>query len=87
MDRHLTYVAMTGIATACSSMRTSISPMRAGWLITALHALRASSPGARKRYFVTLENDKSEQRTVVDVDLKRAIRDHRQRSVTGFPAT
>ncbi len=73
MDQHLTYVAMTRHRDGVQLYADSQEFTNAGRLVDHGAAPYEHNPKARESYFVTLENDKGEQRTVWGVDLKRAI--------------
>ncbi|MGE8584838.1 MAG: Ti-type conjugative transfer relaxase TraA, partial [Agrobacterium tumefaciens] len=75
MDRHLTYVAMTRHRDSVQLYANSQEFANAGRLVDHGVAPYEHNPQARENYFVTLENDKGERRTVWGVDLKRAMRD------------
>ncbi|UXU08148.1 Ti-type conjugative transfer relaxase TraA [Agrobacterium tumefaciens] len=75
MDRHLTYVAMTRHRDSVQLYADIKEFTNAGRLIDQGIAPYEHNPQSRESYFVTLENDKSDQRTVWGVDLKRAMRD------------
>ncbi len=75
MDRHLTYVAMTRHRDSVQLYANSQEFANAGRLVDHGIASYEHNPQSRDSYFVTLENDKGEQRTVWGVDLKRAMRD------------
>ncbi len=75
MDRHLTYVAMTRHRDGVQLYADIQEFTNAGRLVDHGVAPYEHSPQSRESYFVTLENDKSDQRTVWGVDLKRAMRD------------
>ncbi|MGV1788320.1 MULTISPECIES: Ti-type conjugative transfer relaxase TraA [Agrobacterium] len=75
MDRHLTYVAMTRHRDSVQLYANSQEFARAGRLVDHGVAPYEHHRQARENYFVTLENDKGDQRTVWGVDLKRAMRD------------
>ena len=75
MDRHLTYVAMTRHRDSVQLYANSQEFTKAGRLVDHGIASYEHNPQSRDSYFVTLENDKGEQRTVWGVDLKRAMRD------------
>ncbi|WP_332306015.1 Ti-type conjugative transfer relaxase TraA, partial [Rhizobium sp. GR12] len=72
MDRHLTYVAMTRHRDGVQLYADSQEFASAGRLVDHGVAPYAHNRQARENYFVTLENDKGERRTVWGVDLKRA---------------
>ncbi|MGV1903286.1 Ti-type conjugative transfer relaxase TraA [Agrobacterium sp. 22-3674b3] len=75
MDRHLTYVAMTRHRDSVQLYADIQEFTNAGRLVDHGIAPYEHNRQARENYFVTLENDKGEQRTVWGVDLKRAMRD------------
>ncbi len=75
MDRHLTYVAMTRHRDSVQLYADSQEFTKAGRLVDHGAAPYEHNRQARENYFVTLENDKGEQRTVWGVDLKRAIQE------------
>ena len=75
MDRHLTYVAMTRHRDSVQLYANIQEFTNAGRLVDHGVAPYEHNPQARENYFVTLENDKGERRTVWGVDLKRAMRD------------
>ncbi|WCA60500.1 Ti-type conjugative transfer relaxase TraA [Agrobacterium tumefaciens] len=75
MDRHLTYVAMTRHRDSVQLYADSQEFTNAGRLVDHGAAPYEHNRQARENYFVTLENDKGEQRTVWGVDLKRAMQD------------
>ncbi|WP_421388582.1 Ti-type conjugative transfer relaxase TraA, partial [Agrobacterium tumefaciens] len=75
MDRHLTYVAMTRHRDSVQLYANTQEFARAGRLVDHGIAPYEHNPQSRESYFVTLENDKGERRTVWGVDLKRAMRD------------
>ncbi len=75
MDRHLTYVAMTRHRDSVQLYADIKEFTNAGRLVDHGVAPYEHNPQSRDSYFVTLENDKGEQRTVWGVDLKRAMRD------------
>ncbi len=75
MDRHLTYVAMTRHRDGVQLYADIKEFANAGRLVDHGVAPYEHNPQARENYFVTLDNDKGEQRTVWGVDLKRAMRD------------
>ncbi|WP_421416794.1 BID domain-containing protein, partial [Agrobacterium tumefaciens] len=75
MDRHLTYVAMTRHRDSVQLYANSQEFASAGRLVDHGVAPYEHNPQSRDSYFVTLENDKGDQRTVWGVDLKRAMRD------------
>ncbi|MEW9539106.1 Ti-type conjugative transfer relaxase TraA [Agrobacterium radiobacter] len=75
MDRHLTYVAMTRHRESVQLYADSQEFTKAGRLVDHGIASYKHNPQSRDSYFVTLENDKGEQRTVWGVDLKRAMQE------------
>ncbi|MCZ7489092.1 Ti-type conjugative transfer relaxase TraA [Rhizobium rhizogenes] len=75
MDRHLTYVAMTRHRDSVQLYANSQEFANAGRLVDHGIAPYGHDRQARENYFVTLENDKGDQRTVWGVDLKRAMRE------------
>jgi len=75
MDRHLTYVAMTRHRDSVQLYADSQEFAKAGRLVDHGVAPYEHNPQSRESYFVTLENDKGEQRTVWGVDLKRAMQE------------
>ncbi len=75
MDRHLTYVAMTRHRDSVQLYADIKEFTNAGRLVDHGIAPYEHHRQARENYFVTLENDKGDQRTVWGVDLKRAMRD------------
>jgi len=75
MDRHLAYVAMTRHRDSVQLYADIKEFTKAGRLVDHGVAPYEHNRQARENYFVTLENDKSDQRTVWGVDLKRAMRD------------
>ncbi len=75
MDRHLTYVAMTRHRDGAQLYAAQDEFTNAGRLVEHGAAPYEHNPDARESYFVTLENDKGEQRTVWGVDLKRALQE------------
>lgn len=75
MDRHLTYVAMTRHRDSAQLYAAQDEFTNAGRLVDHGAAPYEHNPEARESYFVTLENDKGEQRTVWGVDLKRALQE------------
>ncbi|NTZ63139.1 Ti-type conjugative transfer relaxase TraA [Agrobacterium tumefaciens] len=75
MDRHLTYVAMTRHRDGVQLYADIKEFTKAGRLVDHGIAPYEHHRQARENYFVTLENDKGERRTVWGVDLKRAMRD------------
>ncbi|NTG38708.1 Ti-type conjugative transfer relaxase TraA [Agrobacterium rhizogenes] len=75
MDRHLTYVAMTRHRDGAQLYAAQDEFTNAGRLVDHGAAPYEHNPEARESYFVTLENDKGDQRTVWGVDLKRALQE------------
>ena len=75
MDRHLTYVAMTRHRDSVQLYANSQEFTKAGRLVDHGIASYEHNPQSRDSYFVTLENDKGEQRTAWGVDLKRAMQE------------
>nr|WP_200985561.1 Ti-type conjugative transfer relaxase TraA [Rhizobium rhizogenes]QCL10649.1 conjugative transfer relaxase TraA [Rhizobium rhizogenes] len=75
MDRHLTYVAMTRHRDGAQLYAAQDEFTNAGRLVDHGAAPYEHNRQARESYFVTLENDKGEQRTVWGVDLKRALQE------------
>lgn len=75
MDRHLTYVAMTRHRDSVQLYSDSQEFANAGRLVDHGAAPYEHNRRARENYFVTLENDKGDQRTVWGVDLKRAMQE------------
>ncbi|MCZ4432992.1 Ti-type conjugative transfer relaxase TraA [Agrobacterium sp. SOY23] len=75
MDRHLAYVAMTRHRDSVQLYADIKEFANAGRLVNHGVAPYEHNRQARENYFVTLENDKGERRTVWGVDLKRAMRD------------
>jgi Ti-type conjugative transfer relaxase TraA len=73
MDRHLTYVAMTRHRDSVQLYADIKEFAKAGRLVDHGVAPYEYNRQARENYFVTLENDKGDQRTVWGVDLKRAM--------------
>ncbi|HCV73336.1 MAG TPA: Ti-type conjugative transfer relaxase TraA [Agrobacterium sp.] len=74
MDRHLTYVAMTRHRDSVQLYADIKEFTKAGRLVDHGVAPYGHNRQARENYFVTLENDKGERRTVWGVDLRRAMR-------------
>ncbi|TCP74197.1 plasmid mobilization system relaxase [Rhizobium sp. PP-CC-2G-626] len=77
MDRHLTYVAMTRHRDGVQLYAAQDEFTNAGRLVDHGAAPYEHNRQARESYFVTLENDKGEQRTLWGVDLKRALAEGR----------
>lgn len=75
MDRHLAYVAMTRHRDSVQLYADSQEFTKAGRLVDHGAAPYEHNRRARENYFVTLENDWGEQRTVWGVDLKRAMQE------------
>ena len=75
MDRHLTYVAMTRHRDGAQLYAAQDEFTNAGRLVDHGAAPYEHSPEARESYFVTLQNDEGDQRTVWGVDLKRALQE------------
>jgi Ti-type conjugative transfer relaxase TraA len=75
MDRHLTYVAMTRHRDGAQLYAAQDDFTNAGRLVDHGAAPYEHNPQARESYFVTLEHDKGDQRTVWGVDLKRALQE------------
>lgn len=75
MDRHLTYVAMTRHRDGAQLYAAQDEFTNAGRLVEHRAAPYEHNPEARESYFVTLENDKGDQRTVWGVDLRRALQE------------
>lgn len=75
MDRHLTYVAMTRHRDSVQLYADITEFTSAGRLVDHGVAPYEHNPQSRDSYFVTLENDKGDQRTVWGVDLKRAMQE------------
>lgn len=76
MDRHLTYVAMTRHREGVQlyAAQDDFTNRMAGRLIEHGTAPYEHNPENRDSYYVTLENDKGEQRTIWGVDLERAMK-------------
>lgn len=80
MDRHLTYVAMTRhrdgvqLYAAQDEFTNAGQTLASGWLVEHGAAPFEHDPQKSDSYFVTLENDKGEQRTLWGVDLERAMK-------------
>jgi hypothetical protein len=77
MDRHLTYVAMTRHRDGVQLYAAQDEFTNAGRLVEHGAAPFEHQAGNSQSYFVTLENDKGEQRTVWGVDLERAMTEGR----------
>ncbi|MFK3689815.1 Ti-type conjugative transfer relaxase TraA [Agrobacterium tumefaciens] len=75
MDRHLAYVAMTRHRDSVQLYAGIEEFSNAGRLVDHGVAPYEHNPQSRASYFVTLEDDKGDQRTVWGVDLKRAMRE------------
>ncbi|MUZ76192.1 Ti-type conjugative transfer relaxase TraA [Agrobacterium vitis] len=75
MDQHLTYVAMTRHRDGVQLYADRQEFTNAGRLVEHGAGPYEHNPEARESYFVTLENDKGEQRTLWGVDLKRALQE------------
>lgn len=81
MDRHLTYVAMTRhrdgvqLYAAQDEFTNTGQTLASGRLVEHGAAPFEHDPQKSGSYFVTLENDKSEQRTLWGVDLERAMKE------------
>ncbi|NTA40575.1 Ti-type conjugative transfer relaxase TraA, partial [Agrobacterium salinitolerans] len=75
MDRHLAYVAMTRHRDSVQLYADITEFTNAGRLVDHGVAPYEHNPQSRASYFVTLENDKGDQRTVWGVDLKRAMQE------------
>ncbi|WP_142627758.1 Ti-type conjugative transfer relaxase TraA [Rhizobium sp. P007] len=75
MDRHLAYVAMTRHRDSVQLYADITEFSNAGRLVDHGVAPYEHNPQSRDSYFVTLENDKGDQRTAWGVDLKRAMRE------------
>ena len=75
MDRHLTYVAMTRHRDGAQLYAAQDEFTNAGRLVEHGAAPYEHQPGKSDSYFVTLENDKGEQRTLWGVDLERAMKE------------
>lgn len=75
MDRHLTYVAMTRHRDGAQLYAAQDEFTNAGCLVDHGAAPYEHNPEARASYFVTLKNDKGDQRTVWGIDLKRALQE------------
>ncbi|MBO0129053.1 Ti-type conjugative transfer relaxase TraA [Agrobacterium sp. OT33] len=75
MDRHLTYVAMTRHRDSVQLHADSREFTNAGRLVDHGVAPYDHNPQSRESYFVTLENDTGERRTMWGVDLKRAMQE------------
>ena len=77
MDRHLTYVAMTRHRDGAQlyAAQDEFTDRQAGRLVEHGAAPFEHDPQKSDSYFVTLENDKGEQRTLWGVDLERAMKE------------
>jgi len=75
MDRHLTYVAMTRHRDGVQLYAAHDEFTNAGRLVEHGAAPYEHDPQKSDSYFVTLENDKGEQRTLWGVDLERAMKE------------
>lgn len=75
MDRHLTYVAMTRHRDGVQLYADRQEFSNAGRLVEHGAAPYEHDPKNGKSYFVTLESDKGEQRTIWGVDLERAMKE------------
>ncbi|HBO5871559.1 TPA: Ti-type conjugative transfer relaxase TraA [Pseudomonas aeruginosa] len=75
MDRHLTYVAMTRHRDGVQLYAAQDEFTNAGRLVEHGAAPYEHDPQKSSSYFVTLENDKGEQRTLWGVDLERAMKE------------
>lgn len=75
MDRHLTYVAMTRHRDSVQLYAAQDEFTNAGRLVEYGAAPYEHDPQKSDSYFVTLENDKGEQRTLWGVDLERAMKE------------
>ncbi|MCQ9147714.1 Ti-type conjugative transfer relaxase TraA [Ochrobactrum sp. BTU2] len=75
MDRHLTYVAMTRHRDGVQLYAAQDEFTNAGRLVEHGAAPFEHKEGNSQSYFVTLENDKGEQRTLWGVDLERAMKE------------
>ncbi|MDH2092191.1 Ti-type conjugative transfer relaxase TraA [Rhizobium pusense] len=81
MDRHLTYVAMTRhrdgvqLYAAQDEFTNTGQTLASGRLVEHGAAPFEHDPQKSGSYFVTLENDKGEQRTLWGVDLERAMKE------------
>lgn len=75
MDRHLTYVAMTRHRDGVQLYAAQDEFTNAGRLVEHGAAPFEHDPQKSGSYFVTLENDKGEQRTLWGVDLERAMKE------------
>ncbi|MFG1466457.1 Ti-type conjugative transfer relaxase TraA [Xanthobacter sp. DSM 24535] len=75
MDRHLTYVAMTRHRDGVQLYAAQDEFTNAGRLVEHGAAPYEHDPQKSDSYFVTLENDKGEQRTLWGVDLERTMKE------------
>lgn len=75
MDRHLTYVAMTRHRDGVQLYAAQDEFTNAGRLVEHGAAPFEHDPQKFGSYFVTLENDKGERRTLWGVDLERAMKE------------
>lgn len=77
MDRHLTYVAMTRHRDGVQlyAAQDEFTNRQAGRLVEHGAAPYEHDPQKPDSYFVTLENDKGERRTLWGVDLERAMKE------------
>ncbi|UXT50566.1 Ti-type conjugative transfer relaxase TraA [Agrobacterium tumefaciens] len=75
MDRHLAYVAMTRHRDSVQLYADIQEFTKAGRLVDHGAAPYEHNPQSRESYFVTLENDTGERRTMWGVDLKRAMQE------------
>ncbi|MEN3145620.1 AAA family ATPase, partial [Ochrobactrum sp. WV_118_8] len=73
MDRHLTYVAMTRHRDEVQLYAAEDEFTKAGKLVENGAAPFEHDPKNSDSYFVTLENDQGQQRTIWGVDLERAM--------------
>ncbi|SOC48246.1 Ti-type conjugative transfer relaxase TraA [Rhizobium subbaraonis] len=78
MDRHLTYVAMTRHRDGVQLYVAQDEFTNAGRLVEHGAAPFEHKEGNSQSYFVTLENDKGERRTLWGVDLERAMKAAKQ---------
>lgn len=83
MDRHLTYVAMTRHRDGVQLYAAQDEFTNAGRLVEHGAAPYEHDPQKSDSYFVTLENDKGEQRTLWGVDLERAMKGAERALVIG----
>ncbi|MBB3811592.1 Ti-type conjugative transfer relaxase TraA [Pseudochelatococcus contaminans] len=75
MDRHLTYVAMTRHRDGVQLYAAQDEFTHAGRLVEHGAAPFEHDPQKSDSYFVTLENDKGERRTLWGVDLERVMKE------------